>query len=96
MQVLIIFALVCCLSVLTVSSKRQIEEEDNFDAAEGPSMDAEDERALYEDILDELIAAADPKAQRDKLCRRWRCAGGCRCTFFRSRDCGAPDRCGRS
>ncbi len=69
-------ALVCCLcSVLAVSFKWVEEDEvdtdfetevDDIDTDEF-SMDTEEKLALYEDILDELIAASDP-ARSPKSC----------------------------
>lgn len=82
-QIFIIFALVCCLAVLTVSSAKWTDEDDTevdeFDGDDEFFMDDEDKTMLYEDILDELIAASDPRNGRcGKICKlcKTRCTRG--------------------
>ena len=86
-QIFIIFALVFCLAVITVSSAKWADEDDteveDFDGDEDFFVDDEDKKLLYEDILDELIAASDPQIVRPpppcgkacELCQT-RCARG--------------------
>jgi len=77
-QVIIIFALVCCLSVFTVSSKWVEEDEVDTDLdaefddfGEEVSKDAADKKMFIDEILDKLIAAAaDLSPKCGKVCKR--------------------------
>ena len=83
----ILFALVCCISALTVSSN-WADDEDEVDTEiddldEEVFLDAEDKRMLYEEILDELIAASDPKSPkscnaRSKVRKYNKCKAECK------------------
>jgi len=70
------FALVCCLSVLFVFSKRtdddQVDSNVGYFSDEFSVVDAEDRQVTYEEILNELIEASVPKPPppcKTKICK---------------------------
>jgi len=81
-QVFAVFALVCCLSILSVSSKWTDDDEVDSDVGnfgdEFSADDAEDRQVLFEKFLNELIEASVRKPPcKTKICKLIRCIAKC-------------------
>jgi len=69
-QLIFIFALVCCMLSLAVSSKRNDDDEQDVVEWNDETFtdDEMDRLMLYEELLDELIESADEKSRPPTRC----------------------------